>query len=45
VQATSRNPGFVRPGLTQAAMFTVLAVIMVLLIPLVFLVPEHRGTS
>jgi EmrB/QacA subfamily drug resistance transporter len=32
------------PGLTQAAMFTVLAVIMVLLIPLTFLVPEHRGT-
>jgi MFS family permease len=32
------------PGLTQAAMFTVLAVIMVLLIPLIFLVPEHRGT-
>lgn len=32
------------PGLTQAAMFTVLAVIMVLLIPLVYLVPEHRGT-
>jgi hypothetical protein len=25
-------------------MFTVLAVIMVLLIPLIFLVPEHRGT-
>jgi len=25
-------------------MFMVLAVIMVLLIPLVFLVPEHRGT-
>jgi MFS family permease len=32
------------PGLTQAAMFAVLAVIMVLLIPLTFLVPEHRGT-
>jgi len=32
------------PGLTQAAMFTVLAVIMILLIPLTFLVPEHRGT-
>lgn len=32
------------PGLTQAAMFAALAVIMVLLIPLVFLVPEHRGT-
>ena len=32
------------PGLTQAAMFTVLAVIMALLIPLIFLVPEHRGT-
>jgi len=32
------------PGLTQAAMFTVLAVIMVLLIPLIFLVPDHRGT-
>jgi MFS family permease len=32
------------PGLTQAAMFAVLAVIMVLMIPLTFLVPEHRGT-
>ncbi len=32
------------PGLTQAAMFAVLAVIMVLLIPLTFLVPEHHGT-
>jgi EmrB/QacA subfamily drug resistance transporter len=32
------------PGLTQAAMFAVLAVIMVLMIPLTFLVPEHHGT-
>lgn len=32
------------PGVTLAAMFTVLAVIMVLLIPLVYLVPEHHGT-
>ena len=32
------------PGLTQAAAFGVLAVILVLMIPLTFLVPEHRGT-
>jgi hypothetical protein len=32
------------PGLTQAWMFLVLAVILVLMIPLTFLVPEHRGT-
>jgi EmrB/QacA subfamily drug resistance transporter len=32
------------PGLTQAAMFVVLAIIMVLLIPLACTVPEHRGS-
>jgi hypothetical protein len=32
------------PGLTQAWMFVVLAVIMVLLIPLVWTVPEHHGS-
>jgi MFS family permease len=32
------------PGLTQASMFVVLAVILVLMIPLTFLVPEHRGS-
>jgi MFS family permease len=32
------------PGLTQAAMFIALAAFLVLLIPLTFLVPEHRGT-
>jgi EmrB/QacA subfamily drug resistance transporter len=32
------------PGLTQASMFVVLAVILVLMIPLTFGVPEHRGS-
>jgi EmrB/QacA subfamily drug resistance transporter len=32
------------PGHTQAVMFVVLAVVLVLLIPLTFLVPEHRGS-
>ena len=42
--ATSLVARSSHPGLTQAAMFTVLAVIMVLMIPLTFGVPEHRGT-
>jgi MFS family permease len=32
------------PGLTQASMFVVLAVILVLMIPLTFGVPEHHGS-
>jgi competence protein ComGC len=32
------------PGLTLASMFVVLAIILVLMVPLTFLVPEHRGT-
>jgi MFS family permease len=32
------------PGATQAHVFVVFAVLLLALIPLVFLVPEHRGT-
>jgi MFS family permease len=32
------------PGVAQAHVFVVLAVFLVCLIPLVFLVPEHRGS-
>jgi len=32
------------PGVTQAHVFVVFAVLLLALIPLVFLVPEHRGT-
>jgi MFS family permease len=39
VLARSGNPGH-----TQAVMFVALAVVLVLLIPLTFLVPEHRGS-
>ena len=39
ILARSSNPGH-----TLAALFVVLAVILILLIPLTFLVPEHRGT-
>jgi EmrB/QacA subfamily drug resistance transporter len=42
--ATSLVARSSHPGLTQATMFVVLAVILVLMIPLIFLVPEHRGS-
>jgi EmrB/QacA subfamily drug resistance transporter len=42
--ATSLVARSSHPGLTQASMFVVLAVILVLMIPLTFLVPEHRGS-
>jgi MFS family permease len=32
------------PGLTLASMFVALAIILALMVPLTFLVPEHRGT-
>ena len=41
--ATSLMARSSNPGLTEASMFVVLAVSLVLMIPLTFLVPEHRG--
>jgi EmrB/QacA subfamily drug resistance transporter len=42
--ATSLVARSSHPGLAQATMFVVLAVILVLMIPLTFGVPEHRGS-